>query len=212
MVRVLNFGASISSGFWDPEGGWFHYLKEDFHRKALEDEKFQCYNLGVSGQDSSEIVDRMEDEIEARNHRKDRDFIILINAGGNDTLYMNEKDEMRVPLEEFKENLRKMIDTAKDYAGEKVFFIASSPVKYEILDPLPWSKEESILRENREKYMETAEMICEEKGVKFIPISRNLDNPKEFADNTVDGVHPGTEGHRNIYEIVKEVFQERGLL
>jgi hypothetical protein len=42
MTRILNFGASISSGFWDSEGGWFHYLTRDFHRKALEeDEKFQ---------------------------------------------------------------------------------------------------------------------------------------------------------------------------
>jgi lysophospholipase L1-like esterase len=154
----------------------------------------------------------LENEIEARNNRKDRDLIILLSAGGNDSLYMNEKDEMRVSLDDFKENLRDMIRTAKKYAEDQVFFIGASPVKYADLDPLPWSKEESIIREKREKYMSEAEKICSQEGIEFISIKRNLEKQEEFADNTVDGVHPGKDGHRKIYEIVKQRMEDEGVL
>ena len=63
MPNILVFGDSITYGAWDKDGGWVQRL-----RKFLDEnyEDFFVCNLGVSGNNSDDLLKRFEFETEQR--------------------------------------------------------------------------------------------------------------------------------------------------
>ena len=77
MSKILVFGASITYGAWDLEGGWVDRLKKYCHKFDLEDKFYYLVeNLGISGQISKDILERFELETKAR-YRGKEDIIIV---------------------------------------------------------------------------------------------------------------------------------------
>lgn len=88
------FGHSITQGFWDTEGGWVQRLRKFLDEKSLkqpEEYYFEVYNLGVSGNDSRQLLDRFDDELEARLFDED-ETLIIFQIGANDIQYLQAKD------------------------------------------------------------------------------------------------------------------------
>ena len=63
--------------------------------------------------------------------------------------------------------------------------------------PVPWI-DICYTNENIQKYTKIMEDVCKENGVLFMDI-KPLNN-----DDFDDGLHPNTEGHRKIFEQVKD--------
>ena len=64
--RICVFGASVTKGAWDTEmGGWVNRLRldlEDFKKR-----KYSVYNLGISGDTTESLLERIDSECKARN-------------------------------------------------------------------------------------------------------------------------------------------------
>jgi len=102
-------------GFWDNEGGWVQRLRRFLDAKSLENPDkyyFEVYNLGVSGNDSRQLLERFESEVNARISEENQ-TIILFQIGANDIQYFNEEYRLRTPKEDFEQNILDLISKAK---------------------------------------------------------------------------------------------------
>lgn len=209
-MRILFFGASIERGYWDFSGGWVHIFQEDLDRYRWEnDEDYSVYNLGISGDTSRGIRERIWPETEARNNSEELAFVLRV-TGVNDSQVENETGENKVPPEEYEENLRQIIDTCREFS-DRIFLVGSVPIIEEEVDPMPWKPTHSYLESEIEKYSERLRNVSEEKSVTLIKpdVEEEVD---DWESCMKDGVHPGEEGHRAIYSIVKKRLKEEGLL
>ncbi len=108
-INILVFGDSITYGAWDKEkGGWVNRL-----RLALENDDsnnyYTIFNLGISGDVTESIKNRFDNECKIRFNKNDN-TIIIFSIGISDT--QNVKDEDRVSLETFRNNIITLINSA----------------------------------------------------------------------------------------------------
>ena len=69
MATICVFGDSIAWGAVDPEnGGWVNCLRNYFESKSLRvDQDTDVYNLGISGDNTNDLLARFDVEVRARN-------------------------------------------------------------------------------------------------------------------------------------------------
>lgn len=209
-MQVFAFGHSIKQGFWDRENGWVMRLRKFLDKKSLENPGeyyFEVYNLGVSGNDSRQLLERLNQEIEARLWEED-ETLILIQIGANDIQYLEEKDEIRVEKEEYRENLEALIEEARSYT-DRVVLVGEAYTSIE--GPIPWSEEKHLSDERLGEYVEIQRKIAEEKELPYLDL-RGLRTKQEWEKLLEDGSHPDNKGHELIYENLKEKLIEQGLL
>ncbi|MCL2280264.1 SGNH/GDSL hydrolase family protein [Candidatus Saccharibacteria bacterium] len=197
MKRYLIFGDSLAYGAWDSEGGWADRLKRYLHQKSIDTEtdRSQLFNLGIGGDNSRDILTRIETEIQPRL----ADFwtpVILISCGLNDTRIEN--GDIVVKIEEFQHNLTKIFEIANKYSDE-VYYVEMPPIPGVVR-----FKNFEFSDERTEKYMEIAKEISEQLGVKFIAV-RDKYSTKDIEEgfSRVLG-HPTNRSHEIIYQTVKK--------
>lgn len=190
--RICIFGDSITWGAVDPEnGGWVAQLRRYFE---TNDYDISIYNQGISGDNTDDLLARFEVECKAREPQ-----IIIFAIGVNDSQYIKIKDNPRVSLEKFQNNLVELINQAKKFS-DKIAFIGLTKVEDEKLMPIPWSDEEKFYdNDNVNKYDSVIEKVSSENNLPFL----NLLDLLELKDLD-DGLHPNTEGHKKIFLKVKD--------
>ena len=107
-----------------------------------------------------------------------------------------------VQPEKFKSNLEEIIKRAKKITNNIVFMDLkncdeSKTMPVSCIDIY-------YTNENIRKYSEIMEDVCLKNNISFLNIGL-LDN-KDFDD----GLHPNSEGHRKIFEKVKNFLEEQG--
>lgn len=197
-MRILIFGASITYGAWDIEGGWVQRLRKFLDEKTLADKGyFEVYNLGISGDDTEDLLKRFEPEIKPRlDEQEETAFIFEI--GINDSQFIYSKNSLRVLPEKFKDNIQILINSAKRFSP-KIIFVGLAPVNESKTAPIPWYTVASYKNEYIQKYDEIIKNVCEENQVNYIKVFDKL-----VTTDLEDGVHPTSFGHQKIFEIVKE--------
>lgn len=209
MPQILVFGDSEAHGSCDPEGGWVAHLNRYCEKKALQRPNyyFPVYNLGISGDTSTWILDRFERETKAR-ILEEKETIFLFQDGGNDAMYLNKEKKNQVLPEQFRVNVAKILAAAKKFPGH-VAWLELEPVDEKRLTPIPWHKAGSYLNRHMVQYNQILREECEKAEVPFIDLSTSL--PANFDEKyTADGVHPNTAGHKMIWEIVKKFLVGEG--
>jgi len=203
MTRILIFGDSITYGAWDKEGGWVQRLRKFLDEKNLADYDFYClvYNIGVSGDTINDLLERFEFETKQRSKEID-ETIIIFAIGLNDSQFVHSENKNRIPLENFKENIQKLIKSAKKFSS-KIIFVGLSPVDETKTTPIPWDTNKSYKNENIQKYNEIIKSVCEENKILFIEIFEDW-MKLNYENLLEDGLHPNSEGHKKIFESVKE--------
>lgn len=190
-MNLLIFGDSITWGACDDEqGGWANRLRNYL---AKQNGEIEVYNLGICGETSADVIARMETECKAREAE-----MIIFAVGINDTQFIHSKNKNRVSLEEFQNNTSKLLSTAKQFS-EKIIFIGLTPVDESKTRPIPWNTDKSYINENIRRFNEVIKNFCEEHHLQFISMNGVLEN-----HDLTDGLHPNTEGHRKMFERVKE--------
>ena len=190
--RICIFGDSITWGAVDPEnGGWVAQLRHYFE---TNDYDISVYNQGISGDNTDDLLARFEVECKAREPQ-----IIIFAIGVNDSQYVKTKDNPRVSLEKFQNNLVKLINQARNFS-DKIAFIGLTAVEDEKLMPIPWSDEEKFYdNDNVAKYNSIIEKVSSEHNLPFLNLLDLLE-PKHLDD----GLHPNTEGHKKMFLKVKD--------
>ncbi len=210
-MRILVFGDSITQGFHDDEmGGWCNRLAQYAIRKTVDsdyDYSSSIFNLGISGNNTDNLVKRFPHELKAR--LDGQDGAVLFALGVNDSQFELGTNANRVELEKYEENIKECINEAKKYT-EHVFINSLLPVNDSLLSPMPWKPTHGYSNTFIDKYNETVKRIAAELGCVLIDISDVFPNTsQEFLP---DGIRPNAEGHRLIYVRVKSELEKAGIL
>jgi len=192
---ICIFGDSITWGFFDPEkGGWVQRLRSFIESSKEED--IEIYNLGIAGDNTEDLLKRFKSECEARLPNK-----ILFGIGANDSQYILTKDNPRVPIKEFEENLESLISQAKKFTDD-IIFVGLTPVEESKTKPIPWNKQKFYDNDNISKYNSVIKSVAEKYNLQFIDIEGVLG-----LDDLYDGLHPNSAGHQKIFEVISANFQ-----
>ena len=211
MPQILVFGASITQGLWDKEGGWVNrlrkYLDSLYLSGKLKEELF-IFNLGISGNITEDLLRRIE--FETKQRILSGIALTIISIGLNDSQWINDKKIHRVQPQKFKQNIIKIFKIAKTYS-KNVIFLGLTPIDESKVDPIPWDRDRSYKNILIKQYNQLVEHICKESNVSFLDIFNKwmkIDY-KKFLE---DGVHPNSEGHQLIYSMVKDFLVKNSVL
>ncbi len=199
MGNICIFGDSIVWGSWDPVGGgWVSRLRSYIENKELD---IETYNLGVSGDNINDLLQRFEAESKAREPK-----LIIISIGTNDSQYLNKKGNYQVSPKDFETNLKRLISIAKKFTND-IILLTPNKVDETKTKPIPWDKQKYYDNENLQLFRDIIKQLGEKSNLLVIDMLDLLNN-NEFYD----GLHPNSKGHQKIFEVVRKFLEEKDLL
>ena len=207
-MQIFCFGASVTSGGSDPQGGWVIRLRNYLFKK--DSDIFRVFNLGVSGDTTTEVVKRLDNELKVR-QKSGKSNLVLFSIGTNDSEYMNDKKEHKVSKQEFEKNLRECIRIARNYS-EQIVFMDLVPVVDAKVDPIPWEPSRSYRNKYIRKYQEVLKKVCKEEKVYFIDAYDKLLASSDYMHSLGDGIHPSDIGHEILFEMIKDYLEENEII
>jgi len=208
MARILIFGDSITYGAWDTiRGGWADRLRTFCMEKELKNPEFDysVYNLGISGDNTDDLLERFEFEIKQRMKSKEKTTIIFA-IGLNDSQIGN----IGISSERFKKNIDKLIKFSSKFSS-KTIFIGLNPIDDSKTNPIPWDKNMFYTNEKIEEYNDIIKSICKEKQIYFIDIFDEF-NKIDYKRLLEDGLHPNSKGHQKMFEVVRDFLMNEGIM
>lgn len=209
-MRVLVFGDSITQGYWAIEHGWVDRVRMHYDALQLEDlngrDEPTIFNLGISADNTEDILKRIEQEVAARtrpNHRVKS--AVLLQIGINDS--SKEPTDPQVSVSQYEENLKEIITRIKPKTS-KIILIGSSSCTESQTTPVSWG-EHYYTNASIKTYETVMQEIAAEYGVGFIPVFEQFKAEVDSGKNLLaDGLHPNEAGHELIYKIVMPKLQE----
>ena len=211
-MRVLVFGDSITQGYWDTDGGWVDRIRKHFDTiQATElqgNDEPTIFNLGISADNSQNILERIETETVARTRHGNLPAVV-IQIGVNDSSTDNQPidESVRVSIEDYESNLREIIKKVQPISS-KIICIGLSACDETRTTPVSWG-DYHYTNEAIKQYESVMRGVAEEHNLPFIPIfdefKKAIDDGKDFLP---DGLHPNNEGHQFIANIVRPKLEE----
>jgi len=206
MKNILVFGDSGSYGAWDIEGGWVQRLRQSLDKVNIKNlPNFTLvYNLSISGNTTKYVLDRFNAEIKAYIYNNN-DHVIIFSIGVNDSRKI--KGHYAVNPELFKNNIIELINRAKKHTPT-IVFVSPKPIYPNIVQ---WTDTETYDIKDVQKYRDVIKSVCEENEVQYIELFDVLmkNNYKELLQ---DELHYNTEGHKKIYEVVREYLSRNNIV
>lgn len=193
MNNILIFGDSITWGAVDSKGGWANRLKDESGENTV-------YILGISGDTSSGVLKRLTQESLARLD-DDLQTVLIIAIGINDSQIELETNTNKISLENFYDNLKKIVIDGKKFAN-KTTLLGLTPVDEEKVKPMPWKETHGYTNEQIEKYDKTIKKVAEEENVDLVEIYSKF-KQVDYKNLLFDGLHPNDKGHELIYSLLK---------
>ena len=88
-MQIFCFGASITHGYADTQGGWPARLREFLWQK--DPDGYNFYNLGIPVDETSrEVTARLDNELKVR-QGSSKPNLVIFSIGTNDSEYINDK-------------------------------------------------------------------------------------------------------------------------
>ncbi len=200
-MRYILFGDSIGVGVGDYQnGGWATQLKL-FIDQDKKSEDHTLINLSISGDTTRGLLDRMERE--AKHRIKDKspeNFTVLLAIGTNDSKVNKDDIDSNISQTEFQENLVKLVGVAHKLSHE-VVLIGLVPVHEPDTTPFKENKHYTVSR--MAEYNQIINQVAIDKGLKMINMFDDWKNG-DLQELFADGLHPNTEGHRLMFEKVRD--------
>jgi len=206
-IKILVFGDSDAYGAWDYEGGWAERLRKELNKKVIDtSQKFYCtlYNLSISGTTTESLLKRFEFEIKQRIDKNEK-IIIIFAAGANDTI-KDRKGNIWTEPAKFTKNINKILALARKYSDD-VVYVLPVPIDESRTNPVFWDADVNYRNARLKKYSEIIKSACAKNGVQFIDIFEKW-IVADYKKLLEDGVHPNSEGHKLIFEEVKNFLRE----
>ena len=194
-MNICVLGDSITYGGYDPiNGGWVTLLRNYFEKKY--EGEIHVYNLGINGDNTDGLLKRIENELIPREPE-----IIVLAIGINDTQYINSKNDYRLSLERFQNNIKEISEIAKKFTS-KIVFVGLTAVDETKTTPVPWNNDKFYKNERIELFNEFIKNFCAENNLKFVELDQLLS-----GQDLDDGLHPNNEGHKKIFGKIKPVME-----
>lgn len=197
-MNICIFGDSIAWGASDPKkGGWVGRLWKHCISQDLQcNEDVDVYNLGVSGDNTEDLLLRFSTELEAR--LSDYKTLVVFAIGINDSQFVISKNKNRVSLDDFEANLKELIKQTKEHSSD-IVFIGLTKVDESKTTPIPWNTDKKYMNEYVSQYNDKIKEVASEASATFIDLSTVVNE-----DDLTDGLHLSTEGHEKVFsEVMK---------
>jgi len=205
-MRVLIFGDSITQGYEDTDGGWVERIRKHYDTLQASDldgsDEPTIFNLGISADNSKNVLDRIQAETIARTRHGNLP-VIIIQIGVNDSSIdeLPEGESVSLPIDKYEYNLRCIIEKVKPLSS-KIILVGLSACDESKTTPVSWGEFHYTNRQIKE-YENMMKDIASEFNIAFIPL---FDRFKEKLDQGAkylpDGLHPNNDGHKFISEII----------
>lgn len=96
-------------------------------------------------------------------------------------------------------------------ARSQIIFIGLIPVDEKKTLPIPWGTDVNYKNEYVSKYNEIIKSVCQENNIQFIEMFEEF-MKLDYKKLLEDGLHPNSEGHQKIFEIVKDFLIENKII
>ncbi|WP_445174273.1 GDSL-type esterase/lipase family protein [Microcoleus sp.] len=200
-LKLVAFGDSLIYGFGDGVGGgWVERLRRQW--MLPESAGHVLYNLGVRGDRTYQVSQRLENEFRHRGELRNRvpDAIIL-SVGLNDSARVQSfTGRSYTDLEHFKTVLDNLLNLSQQLCP--VIFVGMVPVdesKMPFQDCLYYSHADQY------RYKEATKLACELRGIPYLDIfDKWLARGNIWCSSclTSDGLHPNAAGYQSLFEDV----------
>jgi lysophospholipase L1-like esterase len=200
-LKLVAFGDSLIYGFGDGVGGgWVERLRRQW--MLPESAGHVLYNLGVRGDRTYQVAQRLENEFRQRGELRNRvpDAIIL-SVGLNDSARVQSfTGRSYTDFEHFKTVLDNLLNLSQLLCP--VIFVGMVPVdesKMPFQDCLYYSHADQY------RYKEATKLACELRGIPYLDIfDKWLARGNIWCSSclTSDGLHPNAAGYQSLFEDV----------
>lgn len=204
MLTILCFGDSITLGEKDLEqGGWADCLKKQYFNQFsdCQTQEITLYNLGVAGETTDGLVNRLDGELRAR-HIKNQNLIVVFAYGANDIVVHRAKGKNIVPELYFVRNIKNCIAIAKQFKAEILLL--------NIL-PIADATEGKINQYGQLKfdhdiqaYNFKLKKLADEVSCEYLDLYTTFVKKNKAEYLSSDGVHPNSKGHELLYQNIKQ--------
>ena len=205
-LRVVAFGDSLIYGYGDPiNGGWIEQLRRkwmanSYGQGASQGAGHVLYNLGVRGDTSAQVNQRLEQEFllrgELRNKLPD---LMILSVGVNDSPRVGKRSSRSMTdYDRFTLEIVNLLDKAQNLCP--VIFVGMVPVdesKMPFLDCLHFNHEDQF------RYKEATKSACQVRDIPYLDI---FELWQERGQNWIsdrlcpDGLHPNSEGYLALFQ------------
>jgi len=205
-MRVLIFGDSITQGYWDTDGGWVERIRKHYDSLQASDlegrDEPTIFNLGISADNSRNILDRIGSETVARTRYGDLP-VIVIQIGANDSSSdeLPEGQTVSLPIDKYELNLRLIIAKTKPLSS-RVIFVGLSACDESQTTPVSWG-DFHYTNDSIRMYEDRMKDVAREHNIPFVPVfDRFKAELGKGRDLLPDGLHPNNEGHAFMCELI----------
>jgi len=199
MANIIISGDSITWGAWDTKGGWVQRLREYFKINLHGEVENIIYNLGISGDNSNDLVERFNQEVSRRIDPEEKN-IIIIAIGINDSQYLINEEENRINPSIFSRNIDLLIHSAKSITKDLIL-VGLTLVDESKTNPIIWNSNKSYSNSYIKEYNEIIKQCCARNNASFINLIPEIEKV-EFNNFLDDGLHPDDKGHKLICDII----------
>jgi len=200
-LKLVAFGDSLIYGFGDGVGGgWVERLRRQW--MCPDSPGHVLYNLGVRGDRTHQVAQRLENEFRHRGELRNRlpDAIIL-SVGLNDTARVQSpRGRNYTDFEHFKTVLDNLLNLSRQLCP--VIFVGMVPIderKMPFQDCLYYNHTDQY------RYKEATKLACQLRGIPYLDIfdtwiNRGSDWWRSHL--MTDGLHPNVAGYQALFEDV----------
>lgn len=199
-MKILFQGDSITDAGRDRSD--YHDLGEGYPKYAAEaivskypDEDFEFINLGISGNQTADLVDRLQsDFIDIQ-----PDFVSIL-IGINDTWHRAENREW-LSGEEFEKRYRTVLSAIKEKTNAKIMML--EPFLLPVQDKL-------YFREDLDPKIQIIRSLARQFADIYVPTDGLIASAlvgRSISDFSDDGVHPNASGSAFIGRIYADYFE-----
>lgn len=198
-MRVLVFGASITQGYWDLDGGWVDRLRRYYDQQKIlgvVEDPPTVFNLGISADTVQDISKRFKSETEARKRHGKLAFVFCI--GTNNAA---EGLERKFDPDEYRDDLKSLLTMAREYS-DLILLVGLPSCDEAMTTPVSW-RDVHYTNERIKKIEDQIRLITQEQNISFVPVFEKFKAAFEKEkDLLFDGLHPNNKGHRLIANLV----------
>ncbi|MBD2354332.1 G-D-S-L family lipolytic protein [Tolypothrix sp. FACHB-123] len=200
-LKIIALGDSLVYGFGDPDkGGWVEQLRRQW---MLPDSSGHVlYNLGVRGDRTQQVAQRLEVEFRHRGELRNRvPDLIILSVGVNDSARLSRPDGRNyTDFALFESQIAELLEQAQQLCP--VVFVGMVPVdeaKMPFLDCFYYNHADQY------RYKEATRIACNQRRIPYLDIfdqwmeRGELWRRKRISD---DGLHPNTFGYQALLEDV----------
>lgn len=161
------------------------------------------YNLGIPGDNSKYLLERLENEILSRWEEEDGELIVIIAIGVNDSQYILSDKKCRTGINDFRKNLKGFLKIIRKFTN-RIIFLGLTNINEKITASYD---EKTYKNEYISDYNSIIENFCENNRLFFIPMFGLLKD-----SDLEDRLHPNSQGHEKIFQKVKNFLIKKNLI